>query len=341
MTLCHRNPLKTVVSRFVQGSVAAASLLLCIYLFGCASNGDSSSFSDSARKTPANASSTRSPANAAATPTLALIEGRAVTINDLAPVLLDIAGTEALAEVILDMRLAERARLANVAVTDNDIKAERTRLLATLSNDPDEAVRLLRILQQRQGLSPQRLESLLSRNALLRALVADEIVVSDAVVRDTHEVLHGERRLARIITTDSMEAAERIRRLATDDSGEFASLALEHSTDRSSAQGGLLPPISRADASYPLVIREAIFALQPGQTSAVMMLEQGFAVLLLESSIPPDGTLFNDNDASLRAIARQSIERVEMERLARQLVDDADVRVFDAALERVWSQRGQ
>jgi len=65
--------------------------------------------------------------------------------------------------------------------------------------------------------------------------------------------------------------------------GDFARLAKENSDDSASAQkGGELAPIKRTATGIPVDLRNAIFALQPGQVSPPILQPAGFYLFKLE-----------------------------------------------------------
>lgn len=324
----------------VRGSVCT---LAGLWLYGCAATTDSAgngaNLNRSGAATPPNAGNASQ--SAATGRTVALVNGRPVRISDLEPILLETAGTQALAEVILDLRLEGELSRRGLALDPGAIEQERRLLLATLSPDADDAVRLLNELRTRQGLGRTRFDAMLRRNAMLRRLVRDEVQVSDAALRQAWESTHGERRQARLIVTPSLAHAEQIaRRLALGES--FADLAVELSTDVSAARGGLLEPISAADPSFPPAVREALFALEPGQLSRPILVEGGFALLRVERIVPGTGRSLEQEREALADVARRGQERVLMEQLARRLVDEASLTILDDSLHDAWRRsRGE
>ncbi|MCA9297035.1 MAG: hypothetical protein KC983_10970, partial [Phycisphaerales bacterium] len=73
----------------------------------------------------------------------AIINGRSISFGDLRDALSEAAGGLVLEEAILDAQLRRALADAGELITDRDRNAERERLLATLSDDPDQAARLL------------------------------------------------------------------------------------------------------------------------------------------------------------------------------------------------------
>lgn len=271
-------------------------------------------------------------------PLLAYVNGKPITTDDLVPPLLDASGREVFNELVLDRALAQRLAAAALTVTDDDLTAERRRMLTMLAADPDDAARVLAELRQRRGLGDARFGGLLWRNAALRKLVADGVTVTTAGIEQAYQLAHGPRYRARVIVAPTLDQAAQLRSLA--DEQPFTQLAFDHSTDASAPAGGLLPPVSPADESFPRAVRQALGSLQVGQVSEPIAVDDGFAILLLEATIPADGVPLEAVRDELAERVRLRSERLLMDELARELIDRAEVVILDADLSRVWRADG-
>lgn len=265
---------------------------------------------------------------------VAFINSQPVTVADLQPGLFDLAGREMLNELILDRAIAAQ----HITVTDDDVTAERQRMLTMLADDPDEAARLLTELRLRRGLSDARFAALLHRNAALRKLVADQVVITPAAVQQAYDIEYGPRFRGRVITTRTLDRAAELRVLAEDQ--PFADLALQYSTDPSSITGGTLPPISPADDTYPKAVRDTLARLGVGEISQPVSVEGGFAILKLEETIPGSDVPLDKARPDLEQRVRLRMERTLMDQLARRLIAAADVLVLDRDLNRAWKTDG-
>ncbi|MHC4948880.1 MAG: peptidylprolyl isomerase [Planctomycetota bacterium] len=269
----------------------------------------------------------------------ALVNGRSVTWGDLRPGLNEAAGGEILEETILDRQLRTALAEAGLVIGPEEAARERALLVASLDPDSDVALRLLDELRARQRLGETRFQGLLRRNAALRALVADEVEVNDEDLRVMHDRIYGPRRRCRLMLVPSLGAArDAIERVQAGES--FAEVATTLSTDVSATRGGLLEPISANDPAYPESIRRALWALDgDGTVSAPVLLDRGYAVIQLVEEVPADPTPLADVSASLRDTVRRSRERVLMDQLARRLLREAQVTVFDDHLHESWRRR--
>jgi parvulin-like peptidyl-prolyl isomerase len=298
--------------------------------YGCAAGSDA---------TPAAAPAPQSAAEPAATVVdarpAALIDGRSVTWGELRAMLSEIGGTQALREVALDRAVERMAAEAGITITPIDLDAERALLRETLHDDPDVALRLLEELRARQGLGPVRFNALMYRNAALRALVRDRVTVSDAAVQNMYDVLHGPRRQARLMVLPTLPAAKQaIDRLENGDF--FGDIAVELSTDASATRGGLLEPISRSDASYPEALRSALWNLQIGEYSRPILLNDQYALLMMVREIEGEGVRLEAVRGEMQQRVRRQQERLLMDQLAREIIQNMSVTIFDDSLRESW-----
>lgn len=260
-----------------------------------------------------------------------------VTLNTR---LAEAAGAVVVEEMTLDHVIAREAERRGVTATPADLEREREWLAravgSTAAADPDQLVRQVRA---RRGLGPDRFEALLRRNALLRAMVRDEVQVTAEQVALAHRVQHGERVRVRLLVTPTLAEAQRLRQqvLAAGPRADitFAELARAHSTDGSAPLGGLIEPFSPDDPAYEAAVRRVAADLAPGQVGQVAQVQSGYAVVYMLDRLPPDGVTLAQAQPALRDQIARRQERVLMDELATRLLAAAQVRVLDPAL--LWS----
>lgn len=265
---------------------------------------------------------------------IATVDGSRLNLQDLQAALLEAHGAEVVRERALDRAVAREAARRSIEIDEATIARERTFLVETLSSDEDRAELLLQRLRRARGLGPIRFSALLRRNALLRALVSEDVEIDPKVVRGAWDSVHGPRRVARVIATRDLRTAEavRARLLAGED---FAVVAVETSIDSSATRGGRLAPISRLDPSWPAGFRRALFELEPGRPSASLPLEGRMLVIEVVEELPADGVSFEEGRPQAERAARLAAERLLMDRLARRLVPDGSIEALDPSLD--WS----
>jgi hypothetical protein len=284
----------------------------------------------------------------------ALIEGQRIDWADLLPALTEAAGGLVLEEIVLERLLLAEADRLGVKLPSDAADAERAllgRTLATAANVPEsESEALITQVCRSRGLGTTRFASLLRRNAHLRALVRSGRVeeqvpeVSENDVRQAYALKYGPRVRARLVVVrQQSEAEEAIASLAK--GAAFAEVASKHSIDNSAARGGLLEPFSLDDANYPVAIRRVLSGLEPGQHSEPVAMSwgnnQGFGIVKLEERVAPpsDSPTIENSREALRAEVQLVRERSAMDRLARRLLADAKLTIFDRPLDRSWQER--
>jgi hypothetical protein len=268
---------------------------------------------------------------------VAMVEGARLDLGEIEAALLERAGAEIVRERALDRAVAREAARRGIELDPDAELRERTRLTETLSTDPDRAERLLEELRAGRGLGPIRFAALLRRTALLRALVADDVEVSEDVARGAWDAVHGPARVTRIIAVADLRDATQVRRRLIEGE-DFGTVAAEVSLDASGPRGGRLAPVSRFDPSWPRAFREAIFELQPGRVSDPVPVDGRVLLIEVLETRPPSGVTFEADRDRATAVARLAAERLLMDRLARRLVPEGTIEPLSPALR--WSMSG-
>ncbi len=302
-------------------------LLVAALLNGCASN-PSEPF---AALAPTPDTARQTPAFLGATP---------LQWNDLAAPLAEAAGRAVVEELAITHAARGEAAARGVTISDTDLARERDLLLTSLTPSASSAqrARLADRVRRERGLGPTRFALLVERNALLRAMVRDQIEVTPADMEIARDATAGERRLARVITVPDRDQAARLRDQviqAEDRRATFIELAVAHSTDPTATRGGLTEPIGLADPAYPERVRRALTDLRVGEVSPVIAVERGFVVLMGEGDAPPVAS----DGRPLEESVRLAKERIAMDRLAARLLQNADVRILDPSLRWSWESR--
>ncbi len=269
---------------------------------------------------------------------VAVVDGKAVKLSALRERLFEAVGGEILAEYVIDQQLEKRLASEKMPITRPMIDREKRIILESLADDANESARLLRVLRVRRGLGETRYAALLRRNAGLRALVFDQVKVTEVQVEQAFALRYGPRYASRLILVGTLAEAEAA--LAAVESAEtFGEVAATHSLDVTREVGGKLPAISGADPEYPDAVRDALAAMGEGQVSPPIALDSGFAIVKLERKIPgKDVQLADVKEQLVREIQRRS-ERVLMEKLAGELIREANVVAMSEALKQGWDRQ--
>jgi hypothetical protein len=282
----------------------------------------------------------------------AIVNGQTLAWDELQPLLAEAAGGTVLQEVVLDRLLEPELRLRGLKVGPEAIARERELLLEAIVREaratPDDAERLLASVRRSRGLGDVRFARLLARNAELRALAGalDPPVVEPEAIEREYLIRHGPRYSARVLVAATPREAGEIRaRLLANPpvvggtlAAQFAEEAARHSIDPSAERGGIVDPISPADPSYPASIRAALERLAPGELSAVLAVDRGYALLLLEEQLAGDGLELAEVSTAIAEDLLRREERLAMDDVARRLLREANIAVMDRGLD--WSWRG-
>ena len=318
---------------------------------GCLGSPPTTISSDQFRDRPASRTSPASSRTASTRPA-AIVDGTAISWQTIDASVRELGGDIALSDAVLDVLLQIEFDRLGLKLDSAYAAIERNMLLTSIRQGADvteaQAVELLRNLRRERGLGPQRFDALLRRNAMLRQLARERIMATDSHiteedVRRRFKIVYGPKVLARIITVPAQREAAAVRAQILGQDGSlsdrFSKAAVAHSTDGTSARGGLLEPISVADPAYELSIRRVLEALNPGELSNMVAFENGFAILLVEEKFPAtDETIENVADALRTQLEARQV-RLVMELFARELLDGANVTVFDPSLEWAWQGR--
>ncbi|MBL8757424.1 MAG: peptidylprolyl isomerase [Phycisphaerae bacterium] len=285
---------------------------------------------------------------------MAMVDGREVMPEELAAGLSESAGGVALEELVIDRRLASALEGKGIRIGEEEVRREEALLREALARgagsgagvgSEDQAAELVRALQRAQGLGPVRYGALLRRSAGLRALVRDQVQVTEEAVQVAYAAVHGPKHKVRLIVLATQrEAGEVLGRLRGVEAGEallvrFAAEAAARSTDASGPRGGEIEAFSVQDPAYPAVLRQTVAATPVGGLTPVMALSKGFGIALVMGVEPGSGVTLDAAREALRADVRLRQERVLMEREAARLLGTGGVTVLDGSLEFGWRTR--
>lgn len=300
-------------------------------------------------ESPTSQSTSQTPRQTTSPRPAAIVNGTSISWQTINTSVRELAGDIALTDAVLDVLLQIEFDRLGLKLDSAYAADERNMLIASIRKGADvteeQADELLGNLRRDRGLGPQRFAELLRRNAMLRQLAQVRIIdtggqITEDDVRRRFEIVYGPKVLARIITVPAQREAISVRAqlLPQDDSlsDRFARAAVAHSTDGTSARGGLLEPISPADPAYEASIRRVLELMEVGELSNIVAFENGFAILLVEEKTPATSETIDDVADALRLELESRQVRLVMERFARELLDRADVTVFDPSLEWAW-----
>lgn len=272
-----------------------------------------------------------------------MLRGESISWETLLPRLSEAAGALVVEEVVLERLLEGECVRAGIRLTPDMLERERDLLVSTMGeaagvSTSEESERLLDRVRRERGVGPARFESQIRRSAMLRALVQDQVSLTEEALRLGYELRYGRAYRVRVIVVGTArEASAAVRRVRAGES--FGEVAAMMSSDDSAARGGIIDPINPEDTSWPESIRRVVGMLEPGGISEPVSVDQGYAIVRLDEVIPPpaDRPSFEEARTSLVREVRLRQEQLLMARFARRLLDEAEVRVLDPSLG--WTTR--
>lgn len=255
---------------------------------------------------------------------VATVNGQPITRQELADQCLNRFGSEVLESLVNKHLIWQACQNQGITITDEDVDAEIKRLAGKFGLT---SARWLAMLNDERGITPQqyRLEIIWPTLAL-RALAAEQIVVTERELQEAFEAEYGPRVKARAITVGDRQEAERLRAEALKDPTQFGALAKQFSTDQSASVHGLIPPIRRHVGNED--IERAAFAMKEGEISPVIQVANQYVILMCEQHMPETyiAQRFRpDAEARIRDRVQDQKLRTAASSLFQQLQDEAKV----------------
>lgn len=266
---------------------------------------------------------------------IASVNGRPVRRDAVLRTLISGYGLGVLQQHIALAVVQQEAEKAGVQISESDIEREYD--LSVQGPTPDGSApaaltpasrqALIEVWLKRTGVSSDELRIAMTRQAYLRRLVEPKVEVTEQALSEEYDRQYGERVQVRLIQVASMAEMRRVTS-ALASGADFAGLAAQYSIDQTSARdGGLLPPFSMSDERFPKQLREAAFALQPGQVSNPLQFDGFFHVMKAERRL--------SRQAVAPAFVKSQLEKAARVRLTARMMDETSVRLLQEARIRI------
>jgi len=282
-------------------------------------------------------------------PPIAIVDGRPIGRNRVMDLLLRSHGAGVL-EQLVGLELVEQAAAKKgLTVTESDVDFEFDLALRRLSDplsfsttapfDRTAAEGLIDSVLAERNISREEFLVTLRRNAYLRKIVQSGQVITEDQLRTEFRRRFGERVSVRHIQLGSAAEAGRVQdRLAAGE--DFADLASRYSANTSSARKqGMLDPFSADDEEIPAALRQAAFALQPGQVSNVVRVGEWYHLLKLNRVLPSEPCDFDQVRGELERDVRNRVSEAAMRELYEKLFQQANIDVRDPAVRPAFERK--
>jgi parvulin-like peptidyl-prolyl isomerase len=274
---------------------------------------------------------------------VAIVNGHPISRVELIDLLIDAHGAGALQQLFILEVAKDETKQRGMRVTKADVEAEFRMALERIAEEAgmtgeyateqNKRQALQQVLDER-GVSMAEFMLAMERNAHLRKVVEKDLRVTEETLREEFARTYGEKVVVRHIqvhrrdTRGVNEAMDLLRRGA-----DFADVARRLSKNPdTAARGGEMDPFTFDDPDIPAQLREAAFALKPGEVSSPVLAGEFFHILKLERRIPPSTARFEDvRDEVEQSLRKRAIPRA-MEKLGVELFKEAKIRVLDSKL---------
>ena len=268
---------------------------------------------------------------------MAMVNGRPIYMDQLHHHLVASFGS-AFASYLIDFEIVQQAAQAEgIQLTDADIADEHERSLARMSiqvADPAEREQLLTQALQESGMTREQYDLWLKGRALLRGLAEANVEVTEQDVRDEFDRQFGRKVLIRTLQLPSLAGIEQIREMLVDGE-DFADLARKYSDHPSSADGGLLAPISPRSVHVEIPLRDvAVTLTEAGQLSHPIRVGDAYHILQLVRIYESQDEDYQAAEAQLRLDVRERKILYLQESILLELRREAEIRLIDPTLRQ-------
>ena len=267
---------------------------------------------------------------------MAYVNDRPIYMADLHEILVRANGMKLAQYLILNELVDQAAAPKGISVTDDDIRKQNALTLKEMFpkiSDNAQRVRLLEQFLVQKNMPRRQWDMVVRRNALVAKLTAKKIEVTEAELRREFGRQFGRQVVIRHIQTASLGDAQKVLKLLMD-KGDFTELARKYSTNASSRNGGLLPPIGKDTARIAPAIREVALAMtKVGEISNPVQAGTTFHILKLERIIEPTEVKFEDVKQELETAIQWYKAQVIQRLFLTDLVRKAKIRYADPILK--------
>ncbi|MEN1681908.1 MAG: peptidylprolyl isomerase [Planctomycetota bacterium] len=296
-------------NRWVLIGSAAAVVAVCVVIKSFDTAADATA--QSVRNTPATQPVRQASAQALTLPAdpphdiMAIVNGQEINRTQLAQACIERHGEDVLESLVNKRLIQHRCANRGISVTAKDLEAEVDRIAARFKLDRDQ---WLSLLEKERGIKAEEYKrDILWPTIALRRLAGKEIRVTDEEIGRAFGTRYGPSVQVRLIVVSDGKRAVELQKIVAARPDDFARVAMQNSEDVNSASiGGLIQPV-RLHTGDPL-IEQAAFALEPGQVSAVIQVENQFAIIKCEKQFP-------ERNVKLEEVRASLVEAIKEEKL--------------------------
>ncbi len=261
----------------------------------------------------------------------AVINGRQISVGQLAEHCVERHGAEVLQGVIGRKLIEQACRKSKVQVTDAEIDAEIVRQAAiSVPQRPDGSPNVeayLKLATKKQGISQEVYRhDVVWPTVALKKLVGNNVKVTEEDMQKGYEANYGPRVRCLAIVMNNLRRAQEVYEKARGNSTPefFGELAEQYSIDSSTrVLRGEVPPIQR-HGGQRLLEKEA-FAMQPNEISGIIQVEDRFIILYCLGQTKSTGVNFKEVRSVIYEDLFEKKQQLAMAKHFERLQDSATI----------------
>jgi parvulin-like peptidyl-prolyl isomerase len=271
----------------------------------------------------------------------AIVNGREVSILDLAEACIDRHGDEMLFGMINRTLLEQACRKKKIEVTEAEMQAEIDRAAIsmgkTTKDDKPDIKAWLAEVKEKQGLSEELYRhDVVWPSVALKKLVGEDVEITKEDLEKSYQANYGERVRVRAIVFNNLRMAQKVWAMARDVASQdpkhyqasleaFGKLAEQYSIETGSKMmKGEVPPIQRY-GGQPM-LEEAAFDLKRGEISGVVQVgPERYVVMLCEGRTEPQQVSFDEVKKLIYADLKEKKQRLAMAQQFNALEDASQI----------------
>ncbi|MBS0209020.1 MAG: peptidylprolyl isomerase [Planctomycetes bacterium] len=218
---------------------------------------------------------------------MAMVNGEKITRQQLADEALLHYGNEVLEALLNKTLILEACRKRGIQVEQTEVAAEVDRMAQRFGVATDQ---WLKMLKEERNITPEQYaKDIIWPTVALRKLAEQRVQPTEDEVRAAFDTQFGPAVQVRLIVVTELPKAREVLGQARSSPADFGELAKKYSEDVSSASAkGLIQPIRKNLGDVNL--ERVAFAMQEGEISDLIAVNNQFAILKCERQIPARAT---------------------------------------------------
>ena len=214
---------------------------------------------------------------------MAIVNSQRILRDQLARECLRHYGKETLESYVNRLLIKTECDKAGIEITQEEVDKK---ILEMANQFRVPLKQWFKMIEEERGIKPdQYAEEIIWPTIALQKLAGKTMEVDKDEIRRAYESEYGEKILARIISCNSREKAEKLLAMVTAEPDKFGEIAKKYSEDTQSAsRKGQIPPIKKHVGF--IEFEKAAFAMQDGQISDIIQIGEKYLILRREGSIP-------------------------------------------------------